>query len=251
MYIIKNIGRYIFFLKKIFELPKQKKLYYSMIFDEIDNIGSSSLGIISFISIFMGAVISIQMYNNIKNSILPIPNYYIGHATKMILILEFSPTITSIILAGKIGSFIAASLGTMRTTEQIDALEVMGINSISFLILPKIIACIIFNPLLIMISIFLGIFGGWISGEITGEWITSDYITGIQMQNSSFFYFYCFFKTIIFAFIIVTISSYFGYFVKSNSGSLEVGKASTKAVVWTSTIIIVIDLLITQIMLNK
>lgn len=250
MYIIKHIGRYIFFLKKIFEWPKQKQLYYNMILDEIDHIGSNALGIISFISLCMGAVISIQMHNNIKNSILPIHNYYIGHATKMILILEFSPTIISIILAGKIGSFITATIGTMRITEQIDALEIMGINSISFLILPKFIACLLFHPFLIMISIIIGVFGGWIAGQITGGWITYEYMTGIQMQNQYFLYCYCFFKTILFAFIIVTISSYFGYFVKSNSNSLEIDKVSIKSVVWTSIIIILIDVLITQIMLN-
>ncbi|XCI74649.1 MAG: ABC transporter permease [Flavobacteriales bacterium] len=248
MRTLKNIGQYFLLLGKVFKKPEKGRIYAKMVLREINDLGSSSLGIVVFISIFMGAVVAIQMYNNIKDSVLLIPNDYIGHATKMILILEFSPTIISIILAGKVGSLIASSIGTMRTTEQIDALEVMGVNSVSFLILPKIIACILFNPLLILISLSLGLFGGWISGEITGNWSSAEYITGIQMQNTSFFYWYCILKTIVFAFVIVTIPAYFGYFVKG--GSLEVGKASTQAVVWTCVLIIVLDLLITQMMLS-
>lgn len=249
MKIIKNIGKYFFLLKKIFKVHSKKKIFIKMILGEIDNLGSNSLGIVSFISLFMGAVVSIQMYNNIKDSIIPIPKYYIGHATKMVLLLEFCPTITSIILAGKIGSFISSSIGIMRITEQIDALEMMGINSASFLILPKIIACIIFNPILIMISFLLGITGGWLSGEITGGWISNEYIYGIQMQNLYIFYWYCIIKSIIFAFIIVTIPSYFGYFINVGGGSVEIGKATTSSVVWTCIIIIIFDLIITQIML--
>ncbi|XOD69412.1 MAG: MlaE family ABC transporter permease [Flavobacteriales bacterium AspAUS03] len=245
---LKNIGRYFLLLSKVFKKPEKSRIYTKMILRDINDLGSSSLGIVVFISIFMGAVVAIQMYNNIKGSALPIPNDYIGHATKMILILEFSPTMISIILAGKVGSFIASSIGTMRTTEQIDALEVMGVNSASFLILPKIIACVLFNPLLILISLSLGLFGGWISGEVTGNWSSAEYIIGIQMQNTLFFYWYCIVKTIVFSFIIATIPAYFGYFVKG--GSLEVGKASTQAVVWTCILIIVLDLLITQIMLS-
>lgn len=248
MKIINSLGRYFLLLKRVFKIPKNKKIYIKMIIQEINNLGTNSLGIISFISIFVGGVISIQMYNNIKNSLILIPNYYIGHATKMILILEFSPTISSIILSGKIGSFIASNIGIMRSTEQIDALEAMGINSASFLILPKIIACVIFNPLLIMISLSLGIFGGWLFGEITNNWMSNDYIQGIQTQTPSIFYWYCITKTIVFAFIIATVPSYFGYFVKG--GSLEIGIASTKAIVWTCIPIIILDLLITYIMLN-
>ncbi|XOD68127.1 MAG: MlaE family ABC transporter permease [Flavobacteriales bacterium Tduv] len=248
MRTLKNIRKYFLLLGRIFKKPEKSKIYAKMIFREIEDLESSSLGIVTFISIFMGAVLAIQMYNNIKDSIFPIPNYYIGHATKMVLILEFSPTMISIVLAGKVGSFIASSIGTMRTTEQIDALEVMGVNSASFLIFPKIIACLIFNPLLIMISLSLGIFGGWLSGEITGNWTVSEYITGIQLQNLSLFYWYCIVKTIVFAFVIATIPAYFGYFVKG--GALEVGKASTQAVIWTCVSIIILDLLITQMMLG-
>lgn len=248
MRTLKNIGRYFLLLGKIFKKPEKSKIYAKMIFREIEDLGSSSLGIVAFISIFMGAVVAIQMYNNIKDSTLPIPNYYIGHATKMVLLLEFSPTMISIVLAGKVGSFISSSIGTMRTTEQIDALEIMGVNSASFLILPKIIACVIFNPLLIMISLSLGVFGGWLSGEVTGNWTGSEYITGIQLQSLPLFYWYCIVKTIVFAFVIATIPAYFGFFVKG--GSLEVGKASTQAVVWTCVLVIILDLLITQMMLG-
>lgn len=248
MRTLKNIGQYFLLLGKVFKKPEKRKIYLQMTLREIDNLGSSSLGIVAFISLFMGAVVAIQMYNNLKQATIPIPDDYIGHATKMILILEFCPTIISIILAGKVGSFIASSIGTMRTTEQIDALEVMGVNSASFLILPKVTACILFNPILILISLSLGIFGGWFSGELTGKWASAQYITGLQMQETPWFYWYCITKTIVFAFVIATVPAFFGYYVKG--GSLEVGKASTQAVVWTCVLIIVLDLAITQMMLS-
>ena len=188
------------------------------------------------------------MFNNFSASSFPIPNSFIGYATKVVLILEFSPTIISVILAGKVGSYIASSIGTMRVTEQIDALDIMGVNSPNFLILPKIIASVIFNPLLIAISIAVGIWGGYIAGIATGNWTKADYITGIQMYMPSYFIWYAFLKTAVFAFLIATIPAYFGYNVKG--GSLEVGRASTQAVVWTMVSVIIMDLLLTQMLLS-
>ena len=174
------------------------------------------------------------MYNNFSASTFPIPTTFIGYATKVVLILEFSPTIISVILAGKVGSYIASSIGTMRVTEQIDALDIMGVNTPNFLILPKILASVIFNPLLIAISIVFGIWGGYLAGLATGSWSAADYITGIQMFMPTHFVWYAFFKTAVFAFLIATVPAYFGYNV--SGGSLEVGRASacTGGAAWRS-----------------
>lgn len=215
---------------------------------EIYDLGVNSFGLVLFTSFFVGAVVAIQMFNNFSASSFPIPLSFIGYATKVVLVLEFSPTIISVILAGKVGSYIASSIGTMRVTEQIDALDIMGVNSPNFLILPKIFASVIFNPLLIAISISVGIWGGHIAGIVTKNWTEADYITGIQMYMPSFFIWYAFLKTAVFAFLIATIPAYFGYNVKG--GSLEVGRASTQAVVWTIVSIIICDLLLTQMLLS-
>lgn len=232
----------------MFKKPQKTVCFAKLVWREINDLGVNSFGLVIFTSIFVGAVVAIQMYNNFKTSNIPIPNYYIGYATKTILILEFSPTIISVILAGKVGSFIASSIGTMRITEQIDALEIMGINTPSFLILPKIFASIIFNPILIAGSIILGIYGGYAVGNMGQKWSGVDYITGIQMPFPDYFFYYAFIKTILFAFVITTIPAYFGYNVKG--GSLEVGRASTKAVVWSIIMIIVLNLILTQILLQ-
>ena len=209
--------------------------------------GTSSVGIVAFVGTFVGAVIAIQMRNQLSINPL-LPASLIGYSTKEILILEFAPTMISIILAGKVGSFICSSIGTMRVTEQIDALDIMGINSASFLILPKIGAALIAFPILIMLSIVLGILGGALIGMATGYWAIVDYVDGLREGYSAFNLFYSIFKSVVFAFVIATIPAYHGYNVRG--GSLEVGKASTTAVVWTSVLIIVLDLLITQIMLG-
>ncbi|GEN73176.1 ABC transporter permease [Chryseobacterium lathyri] len=215
---------------------------------EINDLGVNSFGLVIFTSIFVGAVVAIQMFNNFDSSSFPIPPSFVGYATKAVLVLEFSPTIISLILAGKVGSYIASSIGTMRVSEQIDALDIMGVNSPNFLILPKIFACVIFNPLLIAISIVFGIGGGYLAGILTGNWTENDYIVGIQMYMPNLFVYYAFVKTTVFAFIIATVPSYFGYNVKG--GSLEVGRASTQAVVWTMVFIIISELILTQLILS-
>lgn len=245
---ISSFGNYCLLISKSFQKPQKMSVFFKLISREINDIGVNSFGLVSFTSLFVGGIISIQMYNNFKASNIPIPHYYIGYATKSILILEFSPTIISVILAGKVGSFIASSIGTMRITQQIDALEVMGINSASFLILPKIIASLIFNPILIAVSIILGISGGYGISNITKKWSDIDYITGIQMTFPDYFLYYAFIKTILFSFIIATIPAYFGYNVRG--GSLEVGRTSTKAVVWTIIMIIILNLILTEILLE-
>ncbi len=245
--VLRHTGAYFLLLGRAFKKPEKWRIYKDLIVREIHDLGTSSFGIVSFVAIFVGAVIALQMRNQLSVSPF-LGDYLIGYSTKEILILEFAPTMISIILVGKVGSFISSSIGTMRVTEQIDALDVMGINSASFLIFPKIIASLLCFPILITLSIVLGILGGWLIGFLTGYWATVDYIEGLQMGYSSFTIFYSIFKSFIFAFVIATVPSYHGYFVEG--GSLDVGRASTTAVVWTSVLIIVLDLVITQIMLG-
>jgi phospholipid/cholesterol/gamma-HCH transport system permease protein len=242
------VGEYIILLGKSMQKPQKMNVFWKLLMREINDLGVNSFGLVIFTSIFVGAVVAIQMFNNFDASSFPIPPSFVGYATKAVLVLEFSPTIISLILAGKVGSYIASSIGTMRVSEQIDALDIMGVNSPNFLIFPKIVACVIFNPLLIAISIVFGIGGGYIAGILTGNWTTNDYIVGIQMYMPNLFIYYAFTKTIVFAFIIATVPSYFGYNVKG--GSLEVGRASTQAVVWTMVFIILSELLLTQLILS-
>ncbi len=245
--LLSHIGSYFLLLSKTIKKPQKSSVFFKLFMREINDLGVNSFGLVLFTSIFVGAVVAIQMFNNFSASKFPIPNAYVGYATKVVLILEFAPTIISVILAGKVGSYIASSIGTMRVTEQIDALDIMGVNSPNFLIFPKILAGVIFNPLLIAISIVFGIWGGYLSGLATGNWSKADYITGIQMYMPQHFIWYAFFKTVVFAFLISTIPAYFGYNVKG--GSLEVGRASTQAVVWTIVSIIITNLILTQMFL--
>ncbi len=246
--LLNAIGEYFMLLGKSIKKPQKMSVFFKLLMREINDLGVNSFGLVLFTSTFVGAVVAIQMYNNFSASTFPIPLTFIGYATKVVLILEFAPTIISVILAGKVGSYIASSIGTMRVTEQIDALDIMGVNSPNFLILPKIVASVIFNPLLIAISIVFGIYGGYLAGKATGNWSDADYITGIQMYMPTYFIWYAFLKTIVFAFIIATVPAYFGYTVKG--GSLDVGRASTQAVVWTIVSIIMANLLLTQMFLS-
>ena len=246
--LLNAIGEYFMLLGKSIKKPQKMSVFFKLLMREINDLGVNSFGLVLFTSTFVGAVVAIQMYNNFSASTFPIPLTFIGYATKVVLILEFAPTIISVILAGKVGSYIASSIGTMRVTEQIDALDIMGVNSPNFLILPKIVASVIFNPLLIAISIVSGIYGGYLAGKATGNWSDADYITGIQMYMPTYFIWYAFLKTIVFAFIIATVPAYFGYTVKG--GSLDVGRASTQAVVWTIVSIIMANLLLTQMFLS-
>lgn len=243
-----HVGAYFILLGKSLNRPQKMRIFFKDLAREVYDLGVNSFGLVVFTSIFVGAVVAIQMYNNFSASSFPIPTSFVGYASKAVLVLEFSPTIISLVLAGKVGSYIASSIGTMRVSEQIDALDIMGVNSPNFLILPKILACVIFNPLLIAISIFMGIIGGYIAGELSGNWTRAEFTTGIRMYMPNLFFYYAFIKTLVFAFIIATIPSYFGYNV--NGGSLEVGRSSTKAVVWTMIFIIISELILTQMILS-
>ena len=246
MQYLYNIGKYFLMLKQVFKRPQKVAVFKDNLFREIEELGLKSLGIVAFISFFVGGVVAIQTGLNVDNPW--IPKYLIGFATKRSIILEFAPTFMSIILAGKVGSYITSSIGTMRVSEQIDALEVMGVNTLNHLVLPKIIAAVSFYPFLVILAMVLGIYGGWVSGEVTGLFSSDDYISGIRLDFKPYLIRYALTKTMVFAFIIATIPSYFGYYVKG--GSIEVGKASTQAVVWTSVVIIVFNYFLTQMLLG-
>ena len=212
----------------------------------IDKIGINSFGIVVIISLFVGAVITIQTNYNIENPLLP--RYLVGVTVRDSLLLEFSSTMVALILAGKVGSSIASEIGTMRVSEQIDALEIMGVNSASYLILPKIIATLLFNPILTLISIIVGIFGGGIAGTLAGVLTPENFIYGIQYAFIPYYIVYSLIKTVFFAFIITSVSSFQGYYVEG--GSLEVGRASTKAVVYSSVLILLFNVILTQLLLS-
>ncbi|ETN96616.1 ABC-type transport system involved in resistance to organic solvent, permease component [Zhouia amylolytica AD3] len=217
----------------------------TLILKEIDDLIFGSLGIIVFISFFVGGVVAIQTALNIDNPL--IPKYLVGFATRQSVILEFAPTFTSIIMAGKVGSYITSSIGTMRVTEQIDALEVMGINALNYLVFPKIIALMLY-PFIIAIAMYLGIFGGWVAAVFGNYSTSAEFVQGIQVDFKDFHVIYAFTKTIIFAFILATIPAFYGFYMKG--GALEVGKASTTSFVWTSVVIIIVNYIITQMMLG-
>lgn len=245
MNILFHFGRYYMLIKRAFGKPEKLSLYKDRIFEEMYSLGVGSLGIVAIISVFMGAVITIQTAFNFESPL--IPPYAVGVAVRDTMILEFSPAIVSLILAGKIGSSIASEIGTMRVTEQIDALEIMGINSAGYLIFPKIIASVLFNPILIIFSMFLGILGGYIFGLMAGVVTDFEYILGITYQFRPFNVIYALIKTGVFAFIIASVPAYHGYYTKG--GALEVGRSSTKGVVYASVLILAFDLILTQVLL--
>jgi len=241
-----NIGQYFIMLKEIFSKMTKWKVMKELIFKEIDDLIIGSLGIVCFLSFFVGGVVAIQTALNLTNPL--IPKYLIGFATRQSVILEFAPTFISIIMAGKMGSFITSSIGTMRVTEQIDALEVMGISSLNYLVFPKMVAVLLY-PFVIGISMFLGILGGWFGG-VMGNFVSSEqFIIGLQDTFIPFHITYAFIKTTLFGFLLATIPSYFGYYMKG--GALEVGKASTTAFVWTSVAIILTNYILTSLLLSN
>ncbi len=245
MQVLHHIGKYLILVWIVLQRPENASIYRRQIINEMDKLGLNSLGIVAIVSVFMGAVVTIQTAFNTDHPMLPI--YAVGFATRQSIILEFSPTVISLILAGKVGSQIASEIGTMRVTEQIDALEIMGVNAAGYLILPKVIAAMIINPVLIIISMFLGIFGGYLACFITGVEPLSNFLYGILFEFSQFDVLYAIIKTVVFAFIITTVSGYFGFYTKG--GALEVGRSSTTAVVVSSIFIIIFNLILTQILL--
>lgn len=238
-------GMYLLFMKQVLSKPQKRKVFWRQLITEFDAIGVDSFGIVFIISIFMGAVVSILVAYNLDNPLIPMK--MVGYSTREMAILEFSPTMISLILAGKVGSSIASQVGTMRVTEQIDALEIMGINPANFLVFPKLVAGILINPALIIFSMVVSIFGGYLIATFTNLFTPADYIQGLRSWFDAFTVFYALIKTVVFAIIIISIAGFQGYIIKG--GSIEVGRASTKAVVYASILIIVFNLILTQTIL--
>ncbi len=243
--IFHPLGKYILLLKAAFRRPEKWNIYRKEIVNEMVSIGVGSLGIIAIISLFLGAVTTVQTAFQLVSDF--IPKSVIGMILRDSSILELSPTISSIVLAGKVGSSISSQIGTMRVTEQIDALEIMGINSPGYLILPKIIAAVTMVPLLVIISIGLTIFGGYIAGTASGALTAQEFTDGITSDFNSFTLTVSMVKAVAFAFLITTISAYQGFY--TSGGALEVGQSSTKAVVISCIAILFSDYVIAQLML--
>lgn len=240
-----GLGKYIMLMGRVFRLPDKQRMFWRQFSKELEKQGLQSIVIDVIISFFIGAILTIQAKTNTENPLFP--TYITGLLTRDTLLLEFSSTILALILAGKVGSNIASEIGTMRITEQIDALEIMGVNSANYLILPKIVAFMVMMPLLVIISITLGIIGGYCVGQFTEIITVADYVTGIQYAFNPYFFWYTNIKAVVFAFIIVSMSSYYGYYAKG--GALEVGQASTNAVVNSNLVILFSDLLLTKLLL--
>ncbi len=243
---IKSFGKYCVFLTQVFRIPDKWREFFKSLIFEIYKLGVDSIPLVIIISLFIGAVICIQMTINITSPM--IPSYSTGMATREILVLEFSSTMMCLILAGKVGSNIASEIGTMRVTEQIDALEIMGVKSANFIVMPKVIGFLLFVPVLCILSMFMGLVGGAFIAEFTTMISMENYIYGIQSFFVPWNVYYSIIKTVVFAFIITTVAAYYGYYVKG--GALEVGKASTNAVVSSSIIILLADVILTKLLLQ-
>lgn len=243
---LEKIGGYVLLLRKVFTKPQKWSVFFNQFFTEVSKLGINSIWIVIIISFFIGAVIVVQITLNIDSPFMP--RFTVGYVSREIIILEFSSSIMSLILAGKVGSNIASEIGTMRVTEQIDALEIMGVNSANYIILPKITALMFFIPVLVVLSIFFGLIGGYLVCIFGNIMPVSDFEYGIQSFFKPFYVWYAIFKTVIFGFIIASVASFYGY--NARGGSLDVGKASTDSVVMSSILILVSDLLITQLMMS-
>jgi len=247
MKLFYHIGRYFMLLAKVFKRPQKLKVYIRQIVYEIDSIGISSLSLVAIISVFMGGIITIQAAFSFTSPLVPI--YAVGFTARESMLLEFSPTVICLILAGKVGSNIASEIGAMRITEQIDALEIMGINSAGYLIFPKVAAALFIFPFLIALSMFLGLCGGFLMGVSSGACTAYEYVFGIQAFFEPWKLYYAFTKVLVFAFLITSISSYYGY--HTEGGALEVGKSSTNAVVYSSILILFFNLVLTSLFFSR
>jgi phospholipid/cholesterol/gamma-HCH transport system permease protein len=239
-----SIGKYFLFIGSLFKNRESFKTYAKLFIDESIKVGTNSIFLIATVSIFMGAVTTIQTAYNLVSPL--IPKYVIAIVVRDMVLLELSPTIIAIIFAGKVGSNIAGELGTMRITEQIDALEVMGINSSSYLVLPKVLATIFMFPALVVTSAFLSIYGGYLAASFTGVITPAEYTQGIRYQLNEFMVIFAMIKAITFAFLVSSISSFMGYYTKG--GALEVGQASTSAVTKSVIAILLADYLLAQLL---
>jgi len=242
--LIRSVGKYFIFLGTLFTNRESFRTYVKLFVDESVKIGTDSIVLIAIVSVFMGAVTTIQTAYNLVDPL--IPDYVVAIVVRDMVLLELAPTIIGIIFAGKVGSNIAGELGTMRITEQIDALEVMGLNSSSYLVLPKLLATLFTFPMLVIFSAFLSLLGGYYAAEFSGVMTGQDYSFGIQYQLNEFMITFAMIKAVVFAFLISTISSFMGYY--TTGGALEVGKASTSAVTNSVIALLAADYLLAQLL---
>lgn len=243
---ISTFGRYCIFMTRVFSIPDRWRTFFSRTVSEIVKLGVDSIPLVIVISIFIGAVCTIQMQLNVNSPL--IPAYSVGLATRDIVLLEFSNSILCLILAGKVGSNIASEIGTMRVTEQIDALDIMGVNSANFLVMPKVTGFLLYMPVLVAFCIGTSILGGFIVSIFTDLIPVSRFVYGIQAMFQEWYVWYGFIKSLFFSFVISSVAAFYGYYVKG--GALEVGKASTNAVVASSILILLLDVILTKLLLQ-
>ncbi len=241
-----TFGKYCIFMSRVFAIPDRWKTFFRRTFFEISKLGVDSIPLVIVISLFIGAVITIQMQINIVSPL--VPSYSTGLATREIILLEFSNSILCLILAGKVGSNIASEIGTMRVTEQIDALDIMGINSANFLVLPKVVGFLIYMPILVIFCIFTSFLGGFFIATFTDIIPLSRFVYGLQTMFQEWYVWYGLIKSLFFSYIITSVAAFYGYFV--HGGALEVGKASTNAVVASSILILLLDVVLTKLLLQ-
>lgn len=241
---LETFGRYLILMGRTFSRPERFRMFWKQYIKEMSALGVDSIPIVLIISFFIGAVICIQMKLNIQSPWMP--RWVSGYTTREIMLLEFSSSIMCLILAGKVGSNIASELGTMRITQQIDALDIMGVNSASFLILPKITGLITIMPFLVIFSSLTGILGAYATAYIGHVLSPEDLTAGLQHSFNPWFIWMSILKSLVFAYLIASVSSFCGYTVEG--GSVEVGKASTSAVVSSSVLILFSDVFLTQLL---
>lgn len=242
-----HFGRYLIMIRGMFTRPENHKMYWKEFMHQCNDIGMGSLGIVSIISVFIGAVSAVQTAYQLVSPVIPLTT--IATIVRDTVILEFAPTLVCIVLAGVIGSKIASELGNMRVSEQIDALEIMGINTKAYLIMPKIAAAVVTIPMLVIISMVLGIIGGRIAGTASNILSAEMFDKGLLMNFLPYNVFFALTKSYTFAFIISSIPAYFGYYVKG--GALEIGRSSTKSVVISCIMLLLADYILSQLLLSK
>ncbi len=235
-----HFGRFLLLLRAGLQRPEKWSMYWKETLRQMDAIGIGSLVIVGLISIFMGAVAAVQFAYQLDGQL--VPRYYIGYIVRDLAIIESAPTITCLVLAGKVGSNLAAELGGMRQKEHIDAMEIMGVNTASYLIMPKLVAAVVVIPMLVTLSAFVAIVGGYLAVVPTGEITNEEYIRGLRAYFDPLNVRMMYVKTVVFAFILTAVSCYQGYYVKG--GSIELGKASTNAVVFSDILILLADYII-------
>ncbi|MCZ2099970.1 MAG: ABC transporter permease [Chitinophagales bacterium] len=242
--LIYHFGNFILWQKQIYKKPENNKMYYKETIRQMYDIGIGSLPIVFLISIFIGAVTSVQFYYQMSGSLIPM--YYIGYIVRDMTIIELAPTITCLVLAGKVGSNMAAELGGMRQKEHIDAMEIMGVNTSAYLIMPKLIAALLMIPILVCASAIIGIAGAYLSSVPTGLFTSADFIKGVRSFFVPYNVVMMLVKAFVFAYILTSVSCYQGYFVKG--GSIELGEASTRAVVYSNILILLADYVIALVL---